>query len=515
MTDSLHSHDRARLVLLGSVFVVASCGIVYELVSGAVSSYILGDAVTQFSLVIGVFLCAMGLGSFLAKFITSRLLETFVEIEIWIGLVGGLSSLVMFGVSGLVPSLFAPFFYTLCAVIGVMVGIEIPLIIRILDRTEGLKEAVSHVLAFDYLGALAGSVLFPFLVLPFVGLSRASLVFGIMNLGVAAAGIQLIKGPKRGHRLRLAGVGAVLLVAMVFSGKMVGFLEDLLYQDHIVFAKDSPYQRIVLTRWQDDVRLYLNGHIQFCSIDEARYHEALVIPAMEAAPRPRNVLILGGGDGLAAREVLKYQSVEKIVLVDLDPVMTELGRKRPELLALNQGSLNSAKLLIVNQDAMTYLETSHEFFDVMISDLPDPHTPNLCKLYSRSFFALMARRLAAGGVMVTQATSPFFAPEAFWCIERTIAEAVHEAQPRDALIPLPYHVHVPSFGDWGFVMASGRSIRTEDLNISVSTRFLTRDTMLGMFHFSKDMERPEVRSNRLNAPVLFEYYRRGWEKWND
>jgi len=177
----------ARIVLLGSVFLIAACGLVYELVAGAVSSYILGGAGTQYKLIIVVFLSSMGLGSYLAKYIRGNLLKAFIEIEIWIGLVGGLSSIIMFAVSAFAADIFAVIFYGLCILIGIMIGVEIPLLIRILKENVDFSEALSQVLAIDYLGALAGAILFPLLVLPYLGLSRASIVFGILNLAVAAA----------------------------------------------------------------------------------------------------------------------------------------------------------------------------------------------------------------------------------------------------------------------------------------------------------------------------------------
>ena len=506
----------ARVVLLGSVFLVAACGLVYELVAGAVSSYIMGDAVTQFSLVIGVFLCSMGLGSFLAKYAHGDLLKTFLEVEIVIGLVGGLSSIAMFAVSAYLDPVFPVIFYSLCATIGILIGIEIPLLIRILKENVDFSDAVSHVLAIDYAGALAGAILFPLVVLPWLGLSRASVVFGIMNLAVAAAGIAFLTGRRLWISLRLAAAAAALMLALIFSAQMVGYLEDLLYQDSVIYAKTTAYQRIVLTRWRDDIRLFLNGHIQFSAVDEARYHEALVLPAMELAARSETVLILGGGDGMAAREVLKYASVKRIVLVDLDPEMTRLGKERPELVALNAGSMNDARVDIVNMDAMKYAENSRDFFDVIIVDLPDPNTESMTKLYSTAFYALCARRLTVGGIMVTQATSPFFAPDAFWCIVATITQAVPPENDMARLVALPYHAHVPSFGEWGFVLAGKHRLAPQAVTLSVSTRFLTTETLRAMFSFGKDlMPGDDVKINRLDQPVLYQYYRQGWGRFNE
>jgi len=510
------SSTAAPVILLESVFVVAACGLVYELVAGAVSSYIMGNAVTQFSLVVGVFLSSMGIGSFLAKYIRRNLLKAFIEIEIWIALIGGSSSMIMFMISAFADDLFPIFFYGLCISIGVLIGIEIPLIVRIVKERHGFSGAVSNVLALDYIGALVGSLLFPLVVLPYLGLSRASVVFGIMNLSVAAAGWYLLTEKRKSLLIKMIATGLVLLLTLMFSGRLVGFLEDLLYQDSIIYSKDTRYQRIVLTRWRDDVRLYLNGHIQFSSIDEARYHEALVMPAMAACPTARSVLILGGGDGMAAREVLKYEGVQSITLVDIDPVITDLGKTRKELLALNGDALKSDKVRIHNVDAMIFLKDSRDFFDVILIDLPDPNTPSLTKLYSKAFYTLCFRRLNLGGVLSTQATSPFYARNAFWCIVHTMTAAGRSMVGLSDMMFLPYHLNVPSFGEWGFVLASRRPVDPRRLSIRVPTRFLTDDVMQAMFNFGRDMApHGEMKINRIDRPVLYEYYRKGWRAFNE
>ncbi len=510
--------SRARTwLLLASVFVVAACGLVYELVAGAISSYLMGDAVTQFSLVIGVFLSAMGVGSYLARFVRTRLLERFILFEIWIGLIGGGSSVFIFAVSALTPPLLDVFFYTLCAVIGTLVGLEIPLLIRIIRGQIGVTSALSNVLALDYAGALAGSLLFPFIVLPYAGLARASVVFGILNLAVAFGGIRLLARPPRRLLFQLFGSAVALAALLVWSTSLVSFFEDRLYQDSIIYAESTPYQRIVVTRWRNDVRLYLNGKLQFSSVDEARYHESLVIPAMEAAVAPSRVLVLGGGDGLAVREILKYDTVEQVTLVDIDPAMIHLARTHPAFLYLNRDALDDPKVHVVLMDALKFLETSDDFFDVIVCDLPDPNNYTLSKLYSTAFYALCARHLSSRGVLVTQATSPFFANRAFWCIVETIGHAVttSEGMP-SALKPLPYHVNVPSFGEWGFVMAARRPVHVDRLKLSVPTRFLTASLIPNLFVFGKDLlQQDPVRPNQLEDPVLFRYYLEGWAYYNE
>jgi len=513
VTDS--PSRKGRVLLLASVFVVAACGLAYELVAGALSSYLLGDAVTQFSLVIGVFLCAMGVGSWISRFLRDDLLLRFVELEVAVGLLGGASSILLFAVSAWADEIFPTFFYLLVSVLGALVGVEVPLLVRIVKEGDSFVEALSDVLALDYLGALAGAILFPLFILPLLGLSRASVVFGLLNLAVAVAALPLLDSRGRRRIIVLVGFAGVVLGALlVVSPRLVGFLEDELYEDHIVYAKSSRYQRLIITRWHNDTRLYIDGHLQFSSVDEARYHEALVVPAMEAVAHPARVLVLGGGDGLAVREILKYPSVERIDLIDLDPTMTELGMKRHELLHLNEGSLLSAKVHVENADAMQHLLTTHDFYDVVFVDLPDPDSEALAKLYSTAFYSLVEKHLSAHGVFVTQATSPFYAREAFWSIVRTVEAAVPAELPR-SLHVLPYHENVPSFGEWGFVLASHDAIDPASLTPHVGTRYLTKETLQAMFVFGKDMTPPAVRVNRLDDPVLFRYHRDGWRRFNE
>ncbi len=503
-----------RTLLLASVFVVAASGLVYELIAGAISSYLLGDAVTQFSLVIGIFLSAMGVGSYLIQFVKKDLLQLFVKLELWVALIGGISSVLIFATSAFLHEAFLPVFFSLCFCIGALVGAEIPLLIRILKDEEKVEKALSNVLALDYIGALAGSLVFPFIVLPFIGISRASVVFGVLNLSVAWIGMRMLPKAKfRNLQPLFFGVSLILGTVFLSSNQLVYFFEDMLYQDKIIYAKDTKYQRVVLTRWKNDIRLYLNGHIQFSSVDEFRYHEALVHPAMSAMIEPpKEILVLGGGDGLVVRELLKYDSVQQIDLVDIDPTITKLGKERPEIRYLNQDSLFSEKLNVYHQDAMMFLQETEQFYDVVVIDLPDPNTEALSKLYSTSFYTLVYRRLSHDGMMVTQSTSPFFAKKAFWGIASTVETAFSEQVAGGVMYP--YHVNVPSFGEWGFVLGAKRTVDWSKIEVSVPTQFLTTERLPPLFVFGKDIERIEVKPNLLLDPRLYYYYREGWQHFN-
>jgi spermidine synthase len=293
----------------------------------------------------------------------------------------------------------------------------------------------------------------------------------------------------------------------------VTFLEGRLYQDEILLARDTPYQRLVVTRWRQDVRLYLNGHLQFSSVDEYRYHEALVHPAMCLAERRANVLILGGGDGLATREVLKHEGVERIDLVDIDPAVTGLFRDHPTLSRLNGGSLRHPAVRIHNTDAMTYLQDCDRFYDVILADLPDPSDTAVAKLYSRSFFQLAGRRLGAGGMFACQATSPFRSREAFWCIVHTVRSADWGPGQKTRLSARAYHTYVPTFGTWGFVLAAHDPPRIDRLKLDVPTRYLTQSLLPGLFTFPGDMAEVDTPVSRLNDPAVARLYRQGYHEY--
>ena len=371
--------------LLFSVFVIASCGLAYELIAAAQASYLLGDSVMQFSTVIGTYLLAMGVGSWLSRYIERNLIARFVQIELLVGVFGGFSAALLFLIYVWFTAPFKLVLYLAVFGVGLMVGLEIPLIMRIMKRDLSFKDVVSQVLTFDYLGALAVSILFPVLLVPHLGLVRSGLLFGLLNVLVALWALWLFRVQlQHAVALKAQAVVAFVLLAIGFAaaGKFTTLAEAHLYADEIVHAQSSPYQRIVLTRWKDDLRLYLNINLQFTSRDEYRYHEALVHPGLATLPGARRVLVLGGGDGLALREILKYPQIESVTLVDLDPAMTRLFSSAAQLRKLNEDALISPKVKVVNADALQWLEENDEVFDFVVVDFPDPSNFAIGKLYS-------------------------------------------------------------------------------------------------------------------------------------
>jgi spermidine synthase len=490
--------------LLVSVFIVASCGLAYELIAGALASYLLGDSVTQFSTIIGTYLFAMGIGSWLSRHIGGDLLRRFIQIELLVGLLGGISAGLLFLLFTLHAGPFGLMLYGLVMLIGILVGLEIPLIMRILKGEVAFKDLVAQVLSFDYIGALAVSLLFPLVLAPHLGLVRSALLFGLLNALVAAWALMLFRtriGNVRGLQVQCAAVIAALVIGFALAGRFVSLAEANLYAEDIVHAESSPYQRIVVTRWRDETRLYLNHNLQFSSRDEYRYHEALVHPGLAALPGARRVLVLGGGDGMAVREILKYPQVEHITLVDLDPRMTEIFRTSPLLRPLNGDALHSPKLTIVTADALQWLEASSEQFDFVVADFPDPSSHGLGKLYSTAFYRLLAQHVSATGMIVVQATSPMYARESFWTVVTTLEAAGWQTA--------PYHALVPSFGEWGYIIAGHRGYQMPK-TVPVPTRFVTPDALPALFHFPADMARVPAEPNRLDNQNLVRVFEREW-----
>jgi spermidine synthase len=499
---------RSPLVYL-TVLVIASCGLVYELVAGTLASYVLGDSVTQFSTVIGVYLSALGLGSYLSRYLQRGLARRFVEIELAVAFTGGFSAPLLFLSFAHLQHFFRPVLYGIVTLVGTLVGLEIPLVMRLLRETVDFKELVAKVLTFDYLGALFASLLFPIFLVPHLGLVRTSLLFGVANAGVGLWSTWLFEpliAKTRDLRVKAAFVLLALVVGFAYGERLTDLAEEGLYADPVIFAKTTPYQRIVITRSKGGFQLFLNSNLQFSSVDEYRYHEALVHPALALRPDARRVLVLGGGDGLALREILRHASVGEVVLVDLDAEMTRLARDGPLLPELNRGSMRSPRVTVVNDDALIWLGKGEDRFDVAFVDFPDPHNFSLGKLYTTRFYSLLRRRLdPARGVAAVQTTSPLMARKSYWCIHKTLEAAGFAVR--------PYHALVPSFGEWGFALAAQQAFEPPR-RVMDGLRYLDQPVLASLFVLGPDMARVETEVNRLDNQALVRYYEEEWRRWN-
>ena len=506
-SDFTKAPERAlKLLLLASVFTIATCGLIYELIASTLASYLLGDSILQFSTVIGVYLFAMGIGSWLSQFVRRDLLGIFIRTEFLIAFFGGGSAALLFTLFAYVSS-FRVLLYAIILLIGTLVGLEIPLLLRILkDRLE-FRDLVSKVFTFDYIGALLASLLFPLILVPHLGLIRSSFLFGMLNAAVGLAALQALWSQiPDAPWLRNTGIGVLLVLGAGFvtSERLMAWSEKAAYVDNVIFAKSTPYQRIVLTRSGHDLRLYLNGNLQFSSRDEYRYHEALIHPALARLPHARRVLVLGGGDGMAVREILRYPQIESVTLVDLDPSMTRLFSTQEMLTRLNDSSLTGHKVHVINADAFRWLRECHDTFDFIVADFPDPSNFSIGKLYTTAFFSCVRGVLAPGGAFVVQCTSPYVARKSFWCIDETL-HAV-------GFVTEPYHAYVPSFGEWGYITASVEPLPNR-LQLPAGLQFLDAVNTAALFDFPMDMGRVDAEVNRLNNQVLVRYFETEWANY--
>ncbi len=505
---------KEKPILVASIFVVGLCSIIYELLISTTSSYFLGDSIKQFSITIGVYMAAMGVGAYFARFISNKFIERFIEVELILGFIGGISvPFLYFAFVQINYDAFSWLIIFLIFVIGLLTGLEIPLLTKLLEKHFPSEDTLSNVLSLDYLGALAATLLFPFFLLPWVGVFLSSLLFGLVNVAVGAFNFWIFRKQidQKRKNYYYFGIGTVItffLVLIPLSNSFLNQWHNQLYRDRIVFSKTTPYQTVVLTKGGNDLRLYLNRVIQFSTLDEYRYHESLIQLPMSLAKHKNNILILGGGEALAAREVLKHSEVEKINIVDIDPQIFEIATTNPHLKATNKNALNHKKVNPIAMDAMVYLKECEELFDVIIADLPDPTNDNLARLYSQEFFKLAKSKLSPNGIFVTQATSVYHTNEAFWCINETIKSAGFKNV-------IPYHAYVPSFGDWGFIMASNQAINTNKINFNnLELRFLEEEKVQNLFSFEKDIIKTDMPFSTLDNPKLLELYLKGWQTWS-
>ncbi|MDX3025641.1 polyamine aminopropyltransferase [Streptomyces acidiscabies] len=512
-------HTRgARFLLLFAVFLCAACGLVYELALTALGSYLIGNSVLQTSVVISVMVCAMGLGSLAAKPLRHRAVGAFALVEGVLALVGGLSVLVLYAAFAWLQ-LYTPAMIVVAAAVGMLIGAEIPLLMTLLQRIRRQEagSAVADLFAVDYIGALVGGLGFPLWLLPTFGQLKGALVVGAVN---AVAGVIVVvfifrrQIRRRVQGALLAGVTAVLAVlgtAYAFADDLEVTARQQMYRDPIIHAETTPYQDIVVTRstaftGEPDIRLFLNGDLQFSSVDEYRYHESLVHPAL-AGPRA-DVLIMGGGDGLALREVLRYDDVRHVTLVELDPAMTRLARSFGPLRDLNDRALDDPRVTVVNADAFTWLRTARQRYDAVVIDFPDPDTAALAKLYSVEFYHLLKGVLAPQSRVMVQAGSPFFAPKTYWSITRTIETAGYTT--------VQFQVDVPSFGNWGYVLATPGAGTAPPLRLAPDIprlRYLDEAVLKAAAVFPVDRRRQDVRPSTLMDPAVMEYVLDEWEHY--
>ena len=516
----MHFLKNKSFVLKAAIFATGFAGIVAEYVLSTLATYFIGNSIFQWTMIVSLMLFCMGLGSRLSKLINNNLIRNFLFLEISLSLVVAFSSILVYTIAAFSSS-YNLLIYTLSMLVGLLIGLEIPLVIRINNEYDDLKTNISSILEKDYYGSLLGGVFFAFIGLPVLGLSYTPFVLGLINFLVACLVLLKFKdklienGQLKSLSILLSFILLILIFGIVNTNSVIQWGEQNKYQDKIVFSEQTKYQKIVLTEWKDEHWLYLNGNLQFCSIDEKMYHEPLVHPIMQLAHHPENILVLGGGDGCAVREILKYDSVKKIDLVDLDPSMTNLGKENPILININEGAMHSNKLTIYNEDGFHFIEqNTSDFYDVIIIDLPDPRNVELGRLYSHEFYTHCYRKLRPNGLVITQSGSPYFATKAFKCIDKTLKSAKFNT--------VQMHNQIITMGQWGWTIGAKKITSKElkqqlkNLNFKAPTKWINHEAMQLLTSFGKEDyftdSSNEIRVNKIHDPVLYQYYLKGnWD----
>lgn len=546
---------RLSLVLWSCMFITGATGLIDEYIIGTVASYILGHSIFQITMTIGVMMLMMGVGAFFQRFIPEdKNVESFIALEFTLALVMGFAPTGLYLVFAYATGSFGFVLYGSMALIGLLIGLEIPLAMR-MNKHVKVQDNASVALSSDYIGAFFGAIVWGYLILK-TGMNITNIAFmvGLANLAVAAIALFYFnhhKMLKHANKFKISGL--LVLSALVWglhSGSdLIVSAQQELYREPIVEHVTSKYQDLVLTQHPEtnSTRLFINGNLQFCSLDEKIYHEYLTHPAFQVNPVHGRVLILGGGDGLALREVLKYDDVKDVTLVDLDPEMVKLCSSNKLLREINEDAFQDARVYtmspklevidtteiyrtsktrqrlhgqktqhiadvqVLNMDADKFVEQIDGLWDIVIIDFPDPNSIELAKLYSWEFYKKVQRVLSPEGVMIQQCTSPYHAKEAFHCMERTMQSA--------GLKTLPYHANIPSFGEWGWIMAWNNDRSTQDIKqhfdkkLEIKTEHLSSELFLASTVFGKDWKKTDFTDvNTLMNPVVFQYYYTyGWK----
>lgn len=497
-----------------SIFATGLSGIVAEYVLATMASYFLGDSVFQWTIILSLMLFSMGLGSRFSKRINKNLVEYYITLELILSLVTSFSVLLIYTIMPYTASIDVVI-YGLSCVVGFLIGMEIPLVTRINQEYEELKTNISGMMENDYYGSLVGGLFFAFIGIQFLGLTFTPFVVGGINLVVALIlfyGFRKLLVKRKNLIIFAATVVVFFGLGLSFSKPIVEYGNQSRFNEKVVFSKQTPYQQITITEWKGNHQLYLNQGKQLSTFDEWLYHEPLVHPVMSLTQGKVDVLVMGAGDGCAVRELLKYDRVASITLVDLDSVMTTIAKEHPIFKKLNKDALLSKKVKVINADAFHFMENTDQFYDVIIADFPDPRSVEINKLYTYEFYKLCTHRLRPNGAFITQSTSPYYTTHTFRCIEKTMKKAGFNT--------LALHNHVYSFGEWSWIIGSKdvessqlkKIINKADVSKIEDLKWMTPDALILLTSFGKDLievDTNDLKVNTMHNPTAYKYYEKG------
>ncbi len=493
-------------MLLFFTLIIAICGILYQLLIWTMSSYLIGDSVRQFSFTIWFFMSGMWIWAYFTRFLEKNALYNFVRIELLLSIIWA-SSVIILKLAYIYLSMnhlsFQFIYFFLTIFIWSLVWVEIPMIAALYKELKiKTKSVISDIFTFDYIWWLLSALLFPLVLLPYLWLYNISIFVWMLNLMVWFLYLNYIRTKKiylTKYYFIVLSIFLYFIFLIFISSKLENFYLKFYYKEPILQSYQTDYQNVVLTKRWKDFRMYINWNIQFLSLDENRYHEALVDWPIKYLKWKENlnVLVLWWGDWLAVRNLLNYNNVSNITLVELDPKIIEIAKNQRDMKALNKNSLNNSKVKIINTDAFKYIVETEEKFDFIIADFPDPRDVHTSKLYSKEFYISLHWALVKDWIFVTQSSNAFFATKAFWSIDKTINNIFGNSK--------AYHRYLPSFWDWGFVLA--KKWKLQDLDIC---------NQLWCDKFDEEYlwENKNVKENTLTKPVIIDYYLDWYSKYN-
>jgi len=553
-----NSHLLDDILLIVTMATLAGCGLIYEYLLSHYAGRVLGVMESTIYTMIGLMIVAMGLGAFAARKIKCAF-NGFVYLELIIAFLGCTSILIIGGLIAITqtfPHLIAdmfslppdmlpqgglfkqlsflaynsPYFFGL--LLGFFIGMEIPLIARIREQIhqQHLANNLGTIYGADYIGAGIGAAIWVLLLLS-IDITKASALTAALNLIAGSFFIirywQHLQWRKTFVSLHLLFTLVVILV-FNFGNQWINQMNSLLYLDKVVHTQKTRYQQLTFTErhmglgQNNIINFYLNGRLQFSSIDEHIYHDYLVAPVLAGSARHDKILIIGGGDGLALRDVLKYNP-KSVTLIDLDADLIDIfqhtsnhlpRRLAQQIAQLNQNSLQDKRVNIIRADAFIAINDllkSSQVFDAIIIDLPDPSHPDLNKLYSVNFYARLKQLLSGDGLIAIQSTSPYHAKNSFISIGKTVAAAdfIHVQQ---------YHDNVPSFGEWGWTIAakSGASPLTRLNNLTslpIKHSWLNLPLLKSAFVFPNNFydDKENIPINILGSHTIYQLHQEAWK----
>lgn len=516
---TLKANQNKSSVLKVAIFATGLSGIVAEYSLATLANYFLGNAVFQWAMIISVMMFSMGIGSQISRSFSKNLLDKFIGIEFILSAFTSFAPLIIYGTSAYL-NLTGPLIYSLCVIIGVLIGMEIPLVARINDEYEELRENIANVMALDYFGSLVGGIFFSFVGLRYLGMTYTPFVFGSVNLIVAIT--LILKFRKLVHPKNLKyiiSIGVVVVVSfftlLATAKKFEYYSEKTRYKENIIFAQKTKQHKVVITEYRDQYMYFLDRNLSVCTRDEHMYYEPFVHPVMQMYGTPTRVLVIGGSNGFAVREILKYASVKEIVVVNDDMELLQLGRTNEIYKKYNKGALSDPKVNLVEASAFNYLDTEKKAFDIIIADVQDPNNEKNSQLFTFDFYKKCKEKLSSGGFIITQALNPLVSFKANTCIQKTLHASGFNT--------LSIHNHVLSLGEMGFVIGSISQTekeikqKIETLKYKVKTKWLTDDIGGMLTSFGKlKFDKTEILINYNRNHILVTYFKnKAFDKLSD